>query len=45
LLLRNRSGNFSPGRLTELLTAKRQDVEIIVRPTQKEHGALSVESA
>jgi predicted XRE-type DNA-binding protein len=42
LLLRNRSGNFSVGRLMEFLTALRQDVEIIVRPTRKEHGVLSV---
>ena len=35
LLLRNRSGNFSVGRLMEFLTALRQDVEIIVRPTRK----------
>jgi hypothetical protein len=26
----------------EFLTALRQDVEIIVRPTLKEHGALSL---
>ena len=45
LLLRNRSENFSVGRLMEFLTALRQDVEIIVRPTRKEHGALSVVSA
>ena len=45
LLLRNRSGNFSVERLMEFLTALRQDVEIIVRPTRKEHGALSVVSA
>jgi predicted XRE-type DNA-binding protein len=45
LLLRNRSGNFSVGRLMEFLTALRQDVEIIVRPTRKEHGVLSVVSA
>jgi hypothetical protein len=29
----------------EFLTVLRQDVEIIVRPTRKEHGALSVVSA
>ena len=45
LLMRNRAGNFSVGRLMEFLTALRQDVEIIVRPTRKEHGALSVISA
>jgi len=42
LLMRNRAGNFSVGRLMEFLTALRQDVEIIVRPARKEHGALSV---
>jgi predicted XRE-type DNA-binding protein len=45
LLMRNRVGNFSIGRLMEFLTALRQDVEITVRPTRKEHGALSVVSA
>ena len=45
LLMRNRAGNFSVGRLMEFLTALRQDVEIIVRPARKEHGALSVISA
>ncbi|MFI5095837.1 MAG: helix-turn-helix domain-containing protein [Candidatus Acidiferrales bacterium] len=45
LLMRNRAGNFSVGRLMEFLTALRQDVEITVRLTRKEHGALSVTSA
>jgi predicted XRE-type DNA-binding protein len=45
LLMRNRAGNFSVGRLMEFLTALRQDVEITVRPTRKEHGALLVISA
>jgi predicted XRE-type DNA-binding protein len=45
LLMRNRAGHFSVGRLMEFLTALRQDVEITVRPTHKEHGALSVVSA
>jgi predicted XRE-type DNA-binding protein len=45
LLMRNRAGDFSIGRLMEFLTALRQDVEITVRPTRKEHGALSVVSA
>ena len=45
LLMRNRAGSFSVGRLMEFLTALRQDVEIIVRPTRREHGALSVISA
>jgi len=45
LLMRNRAGNFSVGRLMEFLTALRQDVEITVRPTRKAHGTLSVASA
>jgi predicted XRE-type DNA-binding protein len=45
LLMRNRAGNFSVGRLMEFLTALRQDVEITVRPSRKQHGALSVVSA
>jgi predicted XRE-type DNA-binding protein len=45
LLMRNRAGNFSIGRLMEFLMALRQDVEITVRPSRKEHGVLSVVSA
>ena len=45
LLVRNRAGNFSVGRLMEFLTALRQDVEITVRPTRKHHGAVSVISS
>ena len=45
LLMRNRAGNFSVGRLMEFLTALRQDVEITVRPTRNEHGAMSVITA
>ena len=45
LLMRNRAGSFSVGRLMEFLTALRRDVEITVRPTRKEHGALFVVSA
>jgi predicted XRE-type DNA-binding protein len=41
-LVRNRSGNFSVGRLIDFLTALGQDVEIIVKPTRKEHGSMSV---
>jgi predicted XRE-type DNA-binding protein len=41
-LMRNRSGAFSVERLMEFLTALGQDVEITVRPTRKEHGAVSV---
>ena len=42
LLIRNRAGSFSVGRLMELLTALGQDVEIAVRPTRKEHGQMYV---
>ena len=45
LLMRNRAGNFSIGRLMEFLIALRQDVEITVRPARREHGALSVVTA
>src|ERR1017187_2107601 len=41
-LARNRAGNFSVGRLMEFLTALGQDVEIVVKPTRKEQGAMSV---
>ena len=42
LLMRNRAGSFSVGRLMEFLTALGQDVEITVRPTRKQHGQMSV---
>jgi predicted XRE-type DNA-binding protein len=42
LLMRNRAGTFSVGRLIDFLTALGQDVEITVRPTRKAHGELSV---
>src|SRR5271170_126648 len=42
LLMRNRSGSFSVGRLMEFLTALGQDVSVTVRPARKEHGAMSV---
>jgi len=42
LLMRNRAGSFSVGRLMEFLTALGQDVEIAVRPSRKEHGEMSV---
>ena len=45
LLMRSRAGSFSVGRLMEFLTALRQDVQIVVRPTRKEHGELSVVSS
>jgi predicted XRE-type DNA-binding protein len=41
-LARNRSGNFSVGRLIEFLTALGHDVEITVTPTRKHHGEMSV---
>ena len=41
-LMRNRAGNFSVGRLIDFLTALGHDVEITVKRTQKEHGAMSV---
>jgi predicted XRE-type DNA-binding protein len=44
LLMRNRAGNFSVGRLMEFLTALRRDVEITVRPSRKAHGELVVVS-
>lgn len=41
-LARNRSGDFSVGRLIEFLTALGQDVAITVTPTRKEHGEMSL---
>jgi predicted XRE-type DNA-binding protein len=41
-LMRNRAGAFSVERLMDFLTALGQDVEIIVRPTRKPHGEVSV---
>ena len=42
LLMRNRAGSFSVDRLMDFLRALGQDVEINVRDSSKEHGALSV---
>ncbi len=42
LLMRNRAGTFSIGRLMDFLTALGQDGRITVRPTRKEHGHMSV---
>jgi predicted XRE-type DNA-binding protein len=42
LLMRNRAGSFSVGKLIDFLTALGQDVEIQVRPTRKAHGKTSV---
>ena len=41
-LMRGRSGAFSVERLMDFLTALGQDVEIIVRPTSKSHGQVSL---
>jgi predicted XRE-type DNA-binding protein len=41
-LMRNRSGIFSVERLMDFLTALRQDVQITVKPTRKDQGAVSV---
>lgn len=42
LIMRNRAGSFSVGKLMEFLTALGQDVEVTVRPTRKQHGEMSV---
>lgn len=42
LLMRNRAGTFSVGRLMDFLTALGQDVEISVKPTRKRQGEMSV---
>jgi len=42
LLMGNRSGTFSVGRLIDFLAALGQDVEITVRPTRKERRRMSV---
>jgi predicted XRE-type DNA-binding protein len=41
-LVRNRSGNFSVGRLIDFLTALGQDVEITVTPTRRQRGRMSL---
>ena len=43
MLMRNRSSNFSAGRLIEFLTALDQDVKITIRRKRKSRGAMSVE--
>ena len=42
LLMRNRAGSFSVGKLMELLTTLGQDIQIVVKPAKREHGELSV---
>lgn len=41
-LIRNRSGNFSVGRLMEFLTALDHDVEIALGPKRGAHAEMSV---
>jgi predicted XRE-type DNA-binding protein len=42
LLMRNRAGSFSVGRLMEFLTALGHDVQVAVTRSRKEHGEISV---
>ena len=42
LLMRNRAGSFSVGKLMEFLTALGHDVEVSVTPSRKDHGEMSV---
>ena len=42
LLMRNRPGSFSVGRLMEFLTDLGHDVNVTVRPTRRDHGEMSV---
>src|SRR5258708_32973535 len=42
LLMRNRAGSFSVGRLMEFLTALGQDVEVAVTRSRQENGEMSV---
>ena len=41
-LMRGSSGSYSVGRLMEFLTALGQDVEVVIKPTRRKHGELSV---
>ena len=41
LLMRNRSGSFSVGKLMELLTKLDHDVQVTVRPKKREQAELS----
>jgi predicted XRE-type DNA-binding protein len=42
LLMRNRAGSFSVGKLMEFLTALGHDVEVSVTRSRKDHGEMSV---
>ena len=41
-LMRGSSGVYSVERLIEFLTALGQNVEVVITPTRKKHGAMSV---
>ena len=41
-LMRGSSGVYSVDRLIEFLTALGQDVEIVIKPARKKHGAMAV---
>ncbi len=42
LLMRNRAGSFSVGRLLEFLTLLGHDIDVTVRPTRRDRGEMSV---
>ena len=41
-LMRGSSGSYSVERLIEFLTALGQNVEVVITPARKKHGAMSV---
>ncbi len=41
-LMRGSSGSYSVERLIEFLTALGQNVEVVITPTRKKHGEMSV---
>ena len=41
-LMRGSSGSYSVDRLIEFLTALGQDVEVVIKPTRRKHGEMSV---
>lgn len=41
-LMRGSSGSYSVERLMEFLTALGHNVEVVITPTRKKHGAMSV---
>ena len=42
LLMNDRTGSFSVGRLMEFLAALGQDIEIIIRPSRSKRGDVSI---